>query len=86
MDLLALNSEQSKASAGKTGHHGSLARDSGDQWQDSLSGSPVNDNGSQSTCDHEPLPVGVIGFEPTTSWFRTCRELRTYAIVYLLPA
>jgi len=25
LDLLALNSGQSKASAGKTGHHGSLA-------------------------------------------------------------
>ncbi len=72
--LLALNSGQSRASVGTTGHNGSPARDSGDQGQKSLSGCPVNENGSQSTSDHEPLQVGVTGFEPATSWSRTKRS------------
>jgi hypothetical protein len=72
---LAPHSGKMSASAGMSDHQGHVDRDANQWGGAAVTGVSVNTNGSRSTCGHEPLQVGVTGFEPATSWSRsTARE------------
>ena len=72
---LALQSGKMSASAGIRDHQSHFGAGEAQRCVSAVSGVSVNRNGSQSTCDHEPLlVVGVTGFEPATSWSRTKRS------------